>query len=89
MAGFYIEEDLDEIFGGDKNLFNFLQASLLVIMTMEREKNWVIIWNLEQQLKSYNLKNNNRWFSLGHISNANIGDKPGVEIISLSYQVPF
>ena len=40
---------------------------------------------------SYQLKNKNRLgLSFGHISNANIGDKnPGVEIISLSYQIPF
>ena len=40
---------------------------------------------------SYQLKNKNRiGFSLGHISNANLGDKnPGVEIISLSYQIPY
>ena len=40
---------------------------------------------------SYQLKNNNRiGFSFGHISNANLGDKnPGVEIISLSYQVAY
>ena len=37
------------------------------------------------------LGNKNRLgLSFGHISNANLGDKnPGVEIISLSYQVPF
>ena len=37
------------------------------------------------------LKNDDRiGISLGHISNANIGNKnPGVEIISLSYQKPF
>ena len=40
---------------------------------------------------SYQLINNDRiGISLGHISNANIGNKnPGVEIISLSYQKPF
>ena len=40
---------------------------------------------------SYQLKNNNRiGLSYGHISNANLGDKnPGVEILSLSYQVPY
>ena len=40
---------------------------------------------------SYQLKNDDRiGISLGHISNANIGNKnPGVEIISLSYQKPF
>ena len=39
---------------------------------------------------SYEIKNGNRLgFSFGHISNANIGDKnPGVEILSLSYQIP-
>ena len=40
---------------------------------------------------SYQLENKNRiGISLGHISNANIGDKnPGVEILSLSYQKPY
>ena len=40
---------------------------------------------------SYKLKNENRvGISIGHISNANLGDKnPGVEIISLTYQVPY
>ena len=40
---------------------------------------------------SYKLKNENRvGLSIGHISNANLGDKnPGVEIISLTYQVPY
>ena len=40
---------------------------------------------------SYILKNNNRiGISLSHISNANIGKKnPGVEILSLSYQIPY
>lgn len=40
---------------------------------------------------SYQLKNKNRiGLSIGHISNANLGDKnPGVEILSLSYQIPY
>ena len=40
---------------------------------------------------SYQLQNKDRvGLSLGHISNANIGNiNPGVEIISLSYQRPF
>ena len=40
---------------------------------------------------SYQLKNENRiGFSFGHISNANIGEKnPGVEILSLSYQIAY
>ena len=40
---------------------------------------------------SYQFKNKNRiGLSFGHISNANLGDKnPGVEILSLSYQIPY
>tara|TARA_B100001123_G_scaffold439710_1_gene577124 strand:+ start:688 stop:1215 length:528 start_codon:yes stop_codon:yes gene_type:complete len=40
---------------------------------------------------SYQFENKNRiGLSFGHISNANIGDKnPGVEILSLSYQIPY
>ena len=40
---------------------------------------------------SYQFKNKNRiGLSFGHISNANLGaNNPGVEIISLSYQIPY
>ena len=40
---------------------------------------------------SYEMQNKNRiGFSFSHISNANLGNKnPGVEIISLSYQIPY
>ena len=40
---------------------------------------------------SYQLKNNNRiGLSFGHISNSNLGaNNPGVEILSLSYQVAY
>ena len=40
---------------------------------------------------SYQLKNDNRiGISFGHISNAELGDKnPGVEVLSLSYQIPY
>ena len=40
---------------------------------------------------SYKIKNNNRIaLSIGHISNASLGEtNPGTEIISLSYQSPF
>ena len=40
---------------------------------------------------SYELENKNRIaISFGHISNANLGDKnPGVEILSLNYQIPY
>ena len=40
---------------------------------------------------SYEMQNKNRiGLSFSHISNANLGNKnPGVEIISLSYQIPY
>ena len=40
---------------------------------------------------SFELENKNRLgISFGHISNANLGDKnPGVEILSINYQVPY
>ena len=40
---------------------------------------------------SYQLENKNRiGLSFGHISNAGLGDdNPGVEILSLSYQIPY
>ena len=39
---------------------------------------------------SYGFSGNRIGLSLGHISNASIGEKnPGTEILSLSYQIPF
>ncbi len=39
---------------------------------------------------SYGFSRNRIGLSLGHISNASIGEKnPGTEILSLSYQIPF
>ncbi len=92
LAGVYIEEDLGDIFGGDKNSFNFTPSFAFGYYDDGDGKK--LGNNLEFRTTfelSYNLKNDNRiGISLGHISNANIGDKnPGVEIISFSYQVPF
>ena len=57
----------------------------IVMLAKEEEANIKTIY------VGHELENKNRLgLSFGHISNVNLGDKnPGVEIISLSYQVPF
>jgi len=91
LGGVYLEDNLGQLFSGkESNVFltpsfgggyyddgdgKKLGNSLEFRTTLEI---------------SFELKNKNRiGISFGHISNANIGDKnPGVEIISLSYQIP-
>ena len=53
------------------------------------QNNPFVLKNIDSDF--FKIKNNNRLgISLSHISNANIGDKnPGVEILSLSYQIPY
>ncbi len=92
LAGVYIEENLNEIFGSEKNLFNFIPSFAFGYYDDGNGKK--LGNNLQFRTTfeiSYNLKNENRvGISLGHISNANLGDKnPGVEIVSITYQIPF
>ena len=92
ITGVYIEEDIDEIIGRNKNLINFTPSFGFGYYDDGNGKKLGNNLEFRTSLEfSYNLKNKNRiGLSLSHISNANIGDKnPGVEIISLSYQVPY
>ncbi len=92
LTGVYIEEDFDEIIGRNTKLINFTPS--LGLGYYDNGDGKKLGHNLEFRTSlefSFNMKNKNRiGLSLSHISNANIGDKnPGVEIISLSYQVPY
>ena len=92
IGGIYLEDNLGTLFAGEKSNLIFTPSfgagyyddgdGKKLGNTIEFRTTFEV---------SYHLKNNNRiGFSIGHISNANLGDKnPGVEIISLSYQVPF
>ena len=92
ITGVYIEEDFDEIIGRNENLINFTPSFGFGYYDDGNGKKLGNNLEFRTSLEfSYNLKNNNRiGLSLSHISNANIGDKnPGVEIVSISYQVPY
>ena len=92
LGGIYLEDNLGKLLTGNENKWNFTPSFGLGYYDDGDGK---ILGNkLEFRTTleiSYQLKNDDRiGISLGHISNANIGNKnPGVEIISLSYQKPF
>ena len=92
LGGIYLEDNVGTLFvGKESNLF--FTPSLGVGYYDEGDGKKLgnnIQFRTTFEL-SYQLKNSNRvGFSIAHISNANLGDKnPGVEILSLSYQVPF
>jgi lipid A 3-O-deacylase len=91
-SGFYIDDNLGELFTGKKNNFNFTPSFGAGYFDNGSGKNLGNWLQFKTTLEiSYLLKNNNRiGLSFAHISNANIGDKnPGVEILSFSYQKPF
>ena len=90
LAGVYLEDNLGQLFTGDKSNFIFTPSFGAGYYNDGDGK------KLGHELEfrttfeiSYELKNKNRiGFSFGHISNANIGDKnPGAEIASFSYQI--
>lgn len=92
LGGFYLEDNLGELVVGKKNSWNFTPSFGLGYYEEGNGKKLGNKLEFRTTLElSYQLKNLNRiGISLGHISNANIGNKnPGVEVISLSYQKPF
>ena len=91
LAGIYLEDNIGRLFIGDSSNFIFTPSFGAGYYDDGNGKDLGSNIEFRTTLEvSYQLKNKNRiGFSFGHISNANIGDKnPGVEIISLSYQVP-
>ena len=92
LGGIYLEDNLGKLLTGNKNKWNFTPSFGLGYYDDGDGKKLGNKLEFRTTLEmSYQLKNDNRiGISLGHISNANIGNKnPGVEIISLSYQKPF
>ena len=92
IAGIYLEDNLGKLLTGKDNKWNFTPSFGLGYYDDGNGKKLGNTLEFRTTLEiSYQLKNDDRiGFSLGHISNANIGNKnPGVEIISLSYQKPF
>ena len=92
LGGIYLEDNLGKLLADNPNKWNFTPSFGLGYYDDGDGKKLGNKLEFRTTLEiSYQLKNDDRiGISLGHISNANIGDKnPGVEIISLSYQKPF
>jgi len=92
LGGIYLEDNLGKLLIGEKNKWNFTPSFGLGYYNDGNGKKLGNKIEFRTTLEiSYQLNNDDRiGFSLGHISNANIGNKnPGAEIVSLSYQKPF
>ena len=92
LGGIYLEDNLGTLFVGEESNFVFTPSFGAGFYDDGDGKKLGNDIQFRTTFEfSYELKNKNRiGISYGHISNANLGDKnPGVEILSLSYQVPF
>ena len=92
LSGIYFEDNLGELFEGDKNKYFFTPSFGVGIYNDGSGKKLGNDIQFRTSLEvSYELKDKKRiGVSFGHISNANLGDKnPGVEILSLSYHIPY
>ena len=92
LGGIYLEDNLGKLLVGNANEWNFTPSFGVGYYDDGDGKKLGNKLEFRTTLEiSYQLKNEDRiGVSLGHISNANIGNKnPGVEIISFSYQKPF
>ncbi len=92
LTGIYFEDNLGELFEGNKSKFFFTPSIGAGIYNDGSGKKLGNDIQFRTSVEvSYELKNKNRiGISLSHISNANLSDKnPGVEILSFSYHVPY
>ena len=92
LTGIYIEDNLGELFEGEKSKFFFTPSFGAGIYDDGSGKKLGNDLQFRTSLElSYELKNKNRiGISFSHISNANLGNKnPGVEILSFSYHIPY
>ena len=92
LTGIYIEDNLGELFDGDKSKYFFTPSFGVGIYDDGSGKKLGNDLQFRTSLEvSYELQNKNRiGISFSHISNANLGDKnPGVEILSFSYHLPY
>ena len=92
LTGIYFEDNLGELFQGNKSSVFFTPSFGAGFYNDGSGKKLGNDIQFRTSVEvSYELKNNSRiGISFSHISNANLGDKnPGVEILSLSYHVPY
>ena len=92
IGGIYLEDNLGTLFTGEESHLYFTPSFGVGYYDEGDGKKLGNDIEFRTTFEiSYQLKNSNRvGFSISHISNANLGDKnPGVEVLSISYQVPF
>ena len=92
LTGIYIEDNLGELFEGKKSKYFFTPSFGAGFYDDGSGKKLGNNIQFRTSLEvSFELKNKNRiGISFSHISNANLGAKnPGVEILSLSYHIPY
>ena len=92
LAGIYLEDNLGELFEGQKSKYFFTPSFGAGFYNDGSGKKLGNDLQFRTSLElSYLLQNNNRiGISFSHISNANLGNKnPGVEILSFLYHIPF
>ena len=92
LTGIYFEDNLGELFEGDKSKFFFTPSFGAGIYNDGSGKKLGNDLQFRTAFEiTYELKSKNRiGISFSHISNANLGDKnPGVEILSFSYHIPY
>ena len=92
IGGIYLEDNVGTLFTGKESNLNFTPSFGVGYYEDGDGKKLGNDIQFRTTFEiSYQLKNNNRvGLSFGHISNANLGDKnPGVEVLCLSYQIPF
>ncbi len=92
VTGIYFEDNLGELFEGNKSKYYFTPSFGAGFYDDGSGKKLGNALQFRTSFEvSYELKNKNRiGISLSHISNANLGDKnPGVEILSFSYHIPY
>ena len=92
IAGVYLDENIGTLLAGESSNFIFSPSFGTGYYKDGDGKKLGNSIEFRTTLEiSYQLKNSNRiGLSLGHISNANLGgNNPGVEILSLSYQVAY
>ena len=92
LTGIYFEDNLGELLEGNKTRYFFTPSFGAGFYEDGSGKKLGNDIQFRTSLElSYQLKNENRiGISFSHISNANLADKnPGVEIVSISYHVPY
>jgi len=92
LTGIYFEDNLGELFEGNKSKYYFTPSFGAGFYDDGSGKKLGNTLQFRTSIEvSYELKNKNRiGISLSHISNANLSSKnPGVEILSFSYHIPY